>query len=146
MTAARESAARSEDAVSRAMAQVAQQAADTEDVAVELPNGSVVGVSPPKRSTIHIVTMIAAELTNGMEGDPRAQIMALTALQPTIESLLYIRSIDGQKVGSIMTGAQYTALADRVTDGGIRRIQQAIQKHWPVATPETLGQIKKNLS
>jgi hypothetical protein len=143
--AAVETAAAHEDAVARVARSLSGGNGAEDAVQVELADGRVVEISQPKRSIAALVTMIAAELTERMgAGSPRSQLIALTALSPHIEAILHVRSIEGVKVESVMTALQYESLADRLTDSGLRAVETAIARHWPQATQETAGLVKKN--
>ena len=134
-----------EDPVAKAIASV-QAARTTMDAQViELPDGRAVEIGLPQRSVAALVTMIAAEVTEVMqEASTTARLMALTALQPQIEALLYVRSIEGERV-MVGNAAQYKGVADRLTDGGIRTVLRAIQQYWPTPSAENLPMVKKNM-
>ncbi len=134
-----------EDPIAKAIASVQTARTTMEAQAVELPDGRVVEIGLPQRSVAALVTMIAAEVTEVMQdASTTARLMALTALQPQIEALLYVRSIDGERI-MVGNAAQYKGVADRLTDGGIRAVLRAIQHYWPTPSAENLPMVKKNM-
>lgn len=134
-----------EDPIAKAIASVTATRATMDAQAIQLSDGRTVELALPQRSVAALTTMIAAELIDPMqEASPSARIMALSALQPQVEALLYVRSIDGERI-MVGNATQYKAVADRLTDAGIRAVLRAIQQHWPPASADTLPLVKKNM-
>ena len=101
-------------------------------IPLELPDGRLVVLAKPKGSNIARMIRITSELVREMKIGDEAQLVAMESLKPYVDAVFHVKSLDGKHIVPVMTGDQYQALADNITDDGLMSIIVAISKHWGV--------------
>ncbi len=129
-----------------AFAALAQKATDAQEdaVVVTLPDGRNVLLERPKGSVVARTLIVAAELVSDMTPGT-GQAIALSAIRAYVESMMYVKAIDGSRIIPINSAEAYNAVANKLGDEGMEAVQEEIYKHWPPASLRDKETLKKNL-